>query len=99
MGRPPADSVASTRSISIVEVAMGIPKAQIIKKNGKKEFAVLPYADFLKIQEDLADYEDLRCLREAKKAESGAPTVGLSDLKRSLAKRTKHSGKRPEARR
>jgi hypothetical protein len=78
---------------------MGIPKAQIIKKNGKKEFAVLPYADFLKIQEDLEDYEDLRCLREAKESEKEAPTVGLSDLKRSLAGRTNHSARRTKSRR
>ncbi|MCX5647146.1 MAG: type II toxin-antitoxin system Phd/YefM family antitoxin [Phycisphaerae bacterium] len=70
---------------------MSIPKAQIIKKDGKKEFAVLPYADFLKIQEDLADYEDLRCLREAKELEKGTRTIGLSDLKRTLMGRAKHS--------
>jgi hypothetical protein len=78
---------------------MGIPKAQIIRKNGKKEFAVLPYADFLKIQEDLEDYGDLRCLREAKESEKEAPTVGLSDLKRSLAGRTNHSARRTKSRR
>lgn len=76
---------------------MSIPKAQIIKKNGKKEFAVLPYADFLRIQEDLEDYEDLRRLREAKESEKGAPTVSLRDLKRSLARRTNHRGKRTKA--
>lgn len=78
---------------------MGIPRAQIIRKNGAKEFAVLSYADFLKIQEDLEDYEDLRCLREAKELEKKAPTVGLSDLKRSLARRTNHSGRRTKSRR
>jgi len=82
-----------------VEVAMSIPKAQIIKKNGKKEFAVLPYADFLRIQEDLADYEDLRRLREAKELEKGVPTMGLRDLKRSLARRTNHPGRKTKARR
>ena len=44
-------------------------RAQIIKKNGKKEYAVLPYEEFLKVQEELEDYDDLRCLREAKEAE------------------------------
>jgi len=82
-----------------VEVAMSIPKAQIIKKDGKKEFAVVPYADFLRMQEDLADYEDLRCLREARKLEKGAPTVGLSDLKRTLRGNVKRSPKRAKARR
>ena len=77
---------------------MGIPKAQIIRKNGKKEFAVLPYADFLRIQEDLEDYEDLRALREAKESEKGAPTTGLSDLKRDLARGKNHRGRRTKAR-
>jgi PHD/YefM family antitoxin component YafN of YafNO toxin-antitoxin module len=82
-----------------VEVAMSIPKAQIIKKNGKKEFAVLPYADFLRIQEDLEDYEDLRRLREAKELEKEAPAVGLRDLRRSLARRTNRRVKRAKTRR
>ncbi len=77
---------------------MSVPKAQIIKKNGKKEFAVVAYADFLKMQEELADYEDLRCLREAKELEKGASTVGLSDLKRTLKGRTKRSRRRAKAR-
>ncbi len=78
---------------------MSIPKAQIIKKNGKKEFAVLPYADFLRIQEDLEDYEDLRSLREAKESEKESPTIGLSDLRRGLARGRNHRGKRTKARR
>ncbi len=57
-------------------------RAQIIKKNGKKEYAVLPYEEFLKIQEELEDYEDLRCLREAKEAEKEEPTIGLAELKK-----------------
>ena len=76
---------------------MRIPKAQIIKKNGRKEFAVLPYADFVRIQEDLEDYEDLRHLREAKASEKKAPTVGLRDLKRSLARRTNRRARRIKA--
>jgi hypothetical protein len=80
------------------EVAMSIPRAQIIKKDGKKEFAIVPYAEFLKMQEDLADYEDLRCLREAKELEKGASTTGLSDLKRTLRGRTKRSPRRAKTR-
>ena len=29
---------------------------QIIEKNGKKEFVVLPYEEFLRLQEELEDY-------------------------------------------
>ena len=35
---------------------------QVIEKNCKKEFAGLPYEDFLKIQEELHNYDDLRML-------------------------------------
>jgi hypothetical protein len=77
---------------------MGVPKAQIITKDGKKEFAIIPYADFLRIQEDLGDYEDLQCLRAAKKSEKKAPTVGLSTLRKSLAERPNRPGRRSRTR-
>jgi hypothetical protein len=35
-------------------------RAQIIKKNGKKESTDLPYEEFLRVREELEDYEDLR---------------------------------------
>jgi hypothetical protein len=40
--------------------------AQIIEKSGKKEFAVIPYKDFLRMQEELEDLRDLQELRKAK---------------------------------
>ena len=39
---------------------------QIIEKNGRKEFAVVPYKEFLRMQEKIEDYEDLVALRKAK---------------------------------
>lgn len=57
-------------------------KAQIIKKDGKKEYAVVPYEEFLKVKEELQDYDDLRCLREAKETEKDAPTIGIDELKK-----------------
>lgn len=68
---------------------MGALNVQIIKKNGKKEYAILPYEEFLKVQEELDDLENLRCLRESKKAERDAPTIGVEELKKSLRIRTK----------
>ena len=38
----------------------------ILEKEGKKEFVILPYEEFFKVQEELEDYEDLKALREAK---------------------------------
>lgn len=67
--------------------------AQIIKKEGKKEY-VVPYDEFLKIQEELHNYEDLRCLREAKEAEKNAPTIGIDELKKQIGGRTSRSSRR-----
>jgi len=70
-----------------------VVNAQIIKKNGEKEYAVLPYDEFQKIQEELALYEDLRCLREAKMAEKDAPTIGIAELKKRIAGQTSKSSR------
>lgn len=53
---------------------------QIIEKDGIKEFAVLPYQEFLEIQQILEDFEDLQELREAKAEEFNAPTIPLSQV-------------------
>ena len=60
--------------------------AQIIKKNGQKEYAILPYEEFLKVREELEDYEDLRCPREAKEAEKDVPTIGMAELKKKIGR-------------
>lgn len=57
---------------------------QIIEREGKKEFVVLPYEEFLAIKENLEDYEDLKELREAKAAEGAAPTTSLSEIRADL---------------
>jgi PHD/YefM family antitoxin component YafN of YafNO toxin-antitoxin module len=68
--------------------------AQIIKKNGKKEYAVLPYEEFKKIQEELEDYQDLRFLREAKESEKDAPTIGMAELKKKIERRKPRGSRR-----
>lgn len=55
---------------------------QIIQKNGKNEFVILAYEEFVKIQEKLNDYEDLRTLRVAKRKEKGAPAISLESAKK-----------------
>ncbi len=50
--------------------------AQIIEKAGKKEFAVIPYKQYLKMQDALEDYHALKALRGAKcdpKNQDGQP--------------------------
>ncbi|MBF2005127.1 MAG: type II toxin-antitoxin system Phd/YefM family antitoxin [Chlorogloeopsis fritschii C42_A2020_084] len=57
---------------------------EFLTKNGQKEFAVLPYEEFLKIQELLEDLEDLRDLRTAKQAEKDSSSISFSDIKKTL---------------
>jgi hypothetical protein len=57
-------------------------KPNILKKAGKKEFVVLTYEEFLRIQEELEDFEDLKELRAAKAREADAPTVPLSEARK-----------------
>jgi len=73
---------------------MATLRAQIIKKNGKKDYVVLPYEEFIRIQEELEDYQDLRCLREAKETEKDALTIGMAELKKKIGRRTSRSSRR-----
>ena len=57
----------------------------ILVKNGKKQFAVLPYEEFLALQERLADADDLLELRKAKRAEGKSRSIFLAEVKRHLA--------------
>ena len=57
---------------------------EILTKNGKKEFAVLPYDEFVAMQERLADAEDLLELRKAKRTEGKKRSIPLADVKRRL---------------
>ena len=59
---------------------------EILTKNGRKEFAVLPYEAFIALQEWLADVEDLLDLRAAKEAEQNAPTISLAEVESRLDK-------------
>ena len=53
----------------------------ILRKDGKEQFVILPYDEFLAIQERLDDAEDVLELRRAKQAEEGAPTLSLDEVK------------------
>ena len=57
---------------------------EFLVKNGEKQFAVLPYEEFLAVQEQLADAEDLLELRHAKDAEGKELSIPLSQVKREL---------------
>jgi hypothetical protein len=54
---------------------------EILKKDGKSEFAVIPYDEFVALQEFLSDVDDVLELRAAKEAEADQPTVSLEKVK------------------
>jgi len=54
---------------------------EILKKNGKDEFVVLPYEEFTALKDLLDDYEDLLDLRAAKKEQQDDPSIPLPQLK------------------
>lgn len=57
---------------------------QILVKDGKKQFAVLPYEEFVSLKERLEEMEDLLELRKAKMTEGRNRTVPLARVKRQL---------------
>ncbi|MGA2067679.1 MAG: hypothetical protein ABSG86_22115 [Thermoguttaceae bacterium] len=56
----------------------------ILEYDGKKAFVVLPYEEFVMIEEELQEYEDLKELRAAKSEEAGEPGLLLHEAKREL---------------
>ena len=53
---------------------------EFLKKDGKNEFVVLPYEEFVTIQELLDDAEDLLLLEQAKREDRGKPGVSLEEM-------------------
>ena len=56
----------------------------ILERDGKKAFAVLPYEEFVRIGEELHDFEDLKDLRAAKAEEAHSPTTSLASVRKKL---------------
>jgi PHD/YefM family antitoxin component YafN of YafNO toxin-antitoxin module len=57
---------------------------QILERDGKRAFVVLTYEEFLVMEEELQEYEDLKELRAAKAEEAGEPSVSIEDVKKEL---------------
>ena len=58
--------------------------AEILRKNGKGEYAILPYREFLALRQLLEDAEDLLELRRAKAKEAKAPSLSLEQVRLEL---------------
>ncbi|MCX6958366.1 MAG: type II toxin-antitoxin system Phd/YefM family antitoxin [Verrucomicrobiae bacterium] len=53
---------------------------QVIEKEEKKEFVVIPYQEFTLIKQSLEDYEDLCFFRKEKLSAIGEATRSLDDI-------------------
>ena len=60
---------------------------QIIKKDGKEEYVVIPYNDFLKIEQIIEDYEDLMDLRKAKSETMKEPSIPFGKVEEIIKKK------------
>lgn len=58
---------------------------QVIEREGKKEFVVLPYEEFLSVREALEDFEDLKELRKEKEKSKNEPTTPLNEVVKNLS--------------
>ncbi len=52
---------------------------EFLKKNGRNEFVVLPYEEFVRLQEVLEDAADLLELQHAREENAGQPGVPLEE--------------------
>ena len=57
---------------------------QFITKNGKKEFAVIPYEEFAALEALIVDREDVMNLRADKEEDANGPSVPLAEVKKML---------------
>ncbi|MDQ7016292.1 MAG: type II toxin-antitoxin system Phd/YefM family antitoxin [Gammaproteobacteria bacterium] len=53
---------------------------QLIEKEGRNEFVVLPFDEYQALTELVEDYEDLMDLRSAKNAEQGKKPISLQQV-------------------
>ena len=60
---------------------------EILRTNGTPQFAVIAWAEYLKLQEFLEDAADLMELRRARAETAGEPTISFEQLKAELDER------------
>lgn len=53
---------------------------EYLRKDGKEQFVVLPYEEFVALQELLEDTRDLLELELARQADRGGPNISLDEV-------------------
>ncbi len=57
---------------------------KILRKDGKAQLAVLPYEEFIALQEALEDADDLALLEEARREAGDEPNIPFDEVSRRL---------------
>lgn len=57
---------------------------EFLSKNGEREFAVLPYAEYKALEEWLEDVEDILDLRYARKEDLGSRNLSIAEAHKEL---------------
>lgn len=68
---------------------------EVLRKNGRNEFVVLPYEEFVAMREQLEDALDLVALRRAMAEDEGGPSLSLEEMKAQLGLGTKRRKRKP----
>jgi hypothetical protein len=76
--------IGAKRTDEYREINMVTLHPSILERDGKKAFAVLPYEEFVKIEEELNDFEDLKELCASKMEEANASAVSLASIRKEL---------------
>lgn len=53
---------------------------EILKRDGKEQFAILPYEEFVAPRDLIEDAEDVLALRQAKLEDTGEPGIPLEEV-------------------
>jgi hypothetical protein len=57
---------------------------EFLTANGKRQFAVIPYEEFLALQEWIEDTHDLYLLRVAREENKDQPTYTIEEVRKDL---------------
>jgi hypothetical protein len=68
---------------------MGKLHTQILEQDGKPAFVVLPYGEFMALEEEIADLRDSRAIRDASQRDTGKPRLTLTAMRARLAAKRK----------
>ena len=57
---------------------------EFLTADGKKQFAVLPYQEFVALQEWIVDTQDLHALRLAREENANEPSYTIEEVRKEL---------------